>query len=153
MYSALNEKRSLQNTYESQGYAASIVLDKNTGKKKLELASEIYFNHCVNKFREGERVTLQVTNKKPRRTIQQNSFWWAYLTIASQETGHTPEELHEWAKTACMPTRIVKIMGDPVRMKKSTTELTVTEFSELIEKFAQKTGIPPPPIENYFDKN
>lgn len=153
MYSALNEKRSLAHTYESQGYAASVVVDKNTGKKKLELASEIYFNHCVNKFKEGERVTLQVTNKRPRRTQNQNSFWWAYLTIASQETGHTPEELHEWAKTACMPTRIMKIMGDPVRMKKSTTQLTVNEFSELIEKFTQKTGITPPPIENYFDKN
>lgn len=145
----INEKRNLAHTFESQGYAAVVVVDKITGKKKLELASQVYFQHCVNKFKEGEKITLQLTNKKLLRTRSQNRFWWSYLTIASVETGHTPEELHEWAKTACMPTKIVKIMGDPVRMKKSTTELTVNEFSELIEKFAQKTGIAPPPVENY----
>lgn len=148
VYSAINEKKSLSHTYETQSFGA-VVIDDNLSRKKLKMNSDLYYNHAIQKYKVGEKVTVQITNKKSLRTRSQNNFWWAYLTIASVETGHTPEELHEWAKTACMPTRIVKIMGDPVRMKKSTTELTVNEFSELIEKFAEKTGITPPPVENY----
>ncbi len=151
-YSSLNEKRNLTHTYESQGFLAVVGIDGGTGKKKLILNSEIYFNHCIQKFKEGERVTLQVTNKKPKRTEQQNRYLWGvfYPQIAKETGEQNLERLHELFKGLFLTTGIVKVLGKDVRIKKSTTSLSVTEFSDFVRAIENETGVQAPPTENYL---
>ncbi len=151
MYSSVNEKRSLSHTFESQGFSATVILDEVTGKKSLQLASQMYFDHAVSKFREGEKVTLQLTNKKPKRTEQQNRYYWLYLTLISKETGEQDiEGLHELFKGKFLTEKIATILGEPVRKKRSTTSLSVNDFSEFITAIETFTEIQAPPTENFL---
>ena len=139
---------SLVHTYKSETFGAEIT--ETNGRKTLKLNSPDYFQNFLNtKLKVGEKITLNLTAKKPRRTVSQNNYLWVYYNQIAEETGHTPEEIHEWAKTKCLPSKIVNVMGDKVRLKTSTTDLTVNEFCEFIQNLEEATGIPAPPTENY----
>lgn len=92
---------------------------------------------------------MVLTNKKPKRTIAQNNYYWLYLGIIEKETGNLADDMHKLFKGKFLSNAIVEVFGEKVRREKSTTELTVTEFSEYIEKIAVFTGIQPPPVENF----
>lgn len=136
---------SLFHTYEKHHFAGEIVFNKEKNVKELKMQASKYYRHAIqNKFKVGDRVTITITNKKPKRTEQQNRYYWLYITIIAEEAGHTPEEIHEWIKGKFITKGIKQIFGVPVRIKGSTTELSVTEFSELITKIAAETMIEPP---------
>lgn len=99
---------------------------------------------------EGKEVRLEVTEKKSKRSEEQNRYLWLYYNIISAETGYTPLEIHEWAKSACLPTEVKEIFGDKTRIKKSTTALTKGEMVEFIINIESKTGIPSPDTTQYF---
>lgn len=120
------------------------------GRKAWQPESPSWWRHCLSKFKPDEKVTVTLASKKPKRSIRQNSFYWAYLTLISEDTGHSPEELHEWAKGKCLPSKVKEILGDPVRVKKSTTELNKSGFTEFIKKISVETGIAPPDPKAYY---
>ncbi len=140
----------LVHSHKNSQFSGIIALDENTGKKKVKINSPAFYQtflnlHCAI----GSPITLTVTSKKPKRTIVQNSYLWAYYTHISDNTGHTPEEVHEWSKAKCLPSRIANVFGDKVRMKTSTTDLSVSEFVEYVMKIQEETGITMPPLENF----
>lgn len=139
----------LVHTYKSENYAATLQWSKIDNKKKVYPISERLYQYIINKFAIGDKLSITITSKKPKRTMRQNSYWWFYLTIASKETGHTPEELHEWAKRTCLPSKVTTVLGTPIRMKSSTQDLSVGEFCDLILNFEEKTGIPAPETKNW----
>ncbi len=99
---------------------------------------------------EGKEIGLEVTEKKSKRSEQQNKYLWVYYNQIARETGYTTDEVHEWAKGACMPNEIKEIFGDKTRIKKSTTELSKGEMVEFIINIEQKTGIQAPDTTEYF---
>ncbi len=107
------------------------------------------FTMFLTQFNNRE-VMIEILEKKSKRSDQQNRYYWVYLTMLSRETGYTKDEIHEWAKSACMPTQIKEIFGDKVRIKKSTAKLTIGQFCEYIMNIEQKTGIPAPDTTEYF---
>lgn len=138
---------SLDHTYQSHVFSADVVEDGP--RKALKFRSEPYLRHFLNKMRVGEMLTVTITNKRPKRTLAQHNFLWVYYSHIAQETGHTPEEIHEWAKGMFLTTGIKKVLGKDVRIKGSTTNLSVSEFSEYVMRIAAETQIEPPPTENY----
>ena len=118
--------------------------------RQIEFLSDRYYQYYLRtQLDVGDKVSVNITNKKPKRTIRQNSFLWAYYTLIAQDTGHSPEEIHEWAKGKFLPSKVVDVMGDKVRMKASTTDLSVSEFIEYVMKIEAETGIVMPPLENW----
>ena len=119
--------------------------------KGLIVKSPRWYQHQLNKFRDGEQVTLEVHNKRPKRTEQQNRFYWgAYLPLIAKETGEQNlDRLHELFKGLFLTEGVIEVLGRKVRMKKSTTELGTAEFCEYIMAIENETGIQAPPIENY----
>ena len=118
---------------------------------KLVLNSTVFFQHEINKFEDGTLVTLEMHNKRPKRTIQQNRYYWgAYLPLIAEETGERDlDRLHELFKGKFLTTKIVEVLGEPVRIKKSTTTLSVSDFSRYIMDIETFTGVAAPPTENY----
>lgn len=139
----------LLHSYISETFAAEITCDK--GKNKIKVESPIYYQHRLNKFKIGEKVTIILTNKKPKRTEQQNRYYWgAYLPIIAEETGEQDlDKLHALFKAKFLTTGIVVVLGEKVRMTKSTTDLSVREFIEFIMAIEGLTGVAAPPPENY----
>lgn len=94
-------------------------------------------------------VELIVRKTKSQRSGQQNRFYWAYLEIIAAETGHGPNELHEYFKRRHLPPRFAKILGHDIKLPATTTELNKAEFSAYIMGIEAETGVPAPATESY----
>lgn len=138
-----------ENITTTQPFAAIVKPSQKTGSKILVMKSPNWFAHQINKFKDNEEVTLIIRNQRPKRSEQQNRYWWVYMTLISERTGHTPEEIHEWVKGKFLTAKIVSIFGSPTRIRRSTTNLSKSEFSELIMRVEAETGIEAPPVESY----
>lgn len=83
---------------------------------------------------EGKTVWLSIEDRKPPRSLGQNAFYWRLLTTIGNETGDTPEELHEHFKEELLPRFYMKLSDREVPIEKSTTRLTSAEFTKYLEK-------------------
>lgn len=141
----------LAHTYQTKTFAGTIV-QEGPGRNRLKLNSPVFYQHSVNQYKPGDWVTVTLTNKRPKRTVSQNNYYWgAVLPAIAEETGeHDLTALHEIFKNKFLAKETVEMYGTVVTKTKSTTELSVLEFGEYIDKIAGLTGIKPPPTENYF---
>ncbi len=135
----------------TQPFAARIGVDDNGVTKRLVLESKVWYQHQLNKFRVGERVTLEIHNRKAKRTEAQNRYLWGvFYPLIAKETGENDiDALHELFKGKFLTEGIVEVLGEKVRKKKSTTELGVGEFCEFVMNIESLTGIEAPPTESY----
>jgi len=139
----------LVHTYKTKNFAAIIV--EKDGKKAIKMFSRDWYLHEISKYKTGEHVTVTVTSKKPKRTIAQNSYYWGvYLRLISKETGEDDiDGLHELFKGKFLTKGIREILGEKVRKKGSTTELSVSDFCEYILAIEELTKVKAPPTESY----
>lgn len=138
---------------ETKDFAAKIIL--KDGKKTLQISSQSYYQHQINKFREGEVVTAYISSRKPKRTIQQNRYYWGvYLPLIAEETGERNlDRLHKLFTGKFLTEEIIEVLGERVRMVKSTTTLSKSQFSEYIMAIEAETGIEAPPAKNFFSED
>jgi hypothetical protein len=134
----------------SQPFSA-IIQEGNGANKKLVIQSPAYYQNQINKFKAGEKVTLEIHNRKPKRTDAQNRYYWGvYLPLIGNETGERNlDKLHQLFTGKFLTTGIIEVLGEKVRMKKSTTELNVADFTMYIMDIEVLTGVEAPPTENY----
>lgn len=135
----------------TQPFAAVIRASKVDGKKALVVESKMWYQHQLNKFPDGTKVTLEVHTRKAKRTEQQNRYYWGvYLPLIAKETGEGDlDALHELFKGKFLSEGVVEVLGQKVRKKKSTTELGVGEFCEFIMNIESETQVAAPPTENW----
>ena|SRR5688500_2672299 len=88
------------------------------------------YNRAVRAFA-GKYVEIVLRKRRTTRSLQQNKFYWAYvLTEIADATGYTKDEAHEALKH-----EFLREDGDgPLRKVRSTTELSVEEFSAYVER-------------------
>lgn len=135
---------------ETKHFAATITRGPD-GKKTVTLKSPRWYRYQISKFKDGEDVTLVIHSRKPKRTEQQNRYYWgAFLPKVAEETGESDlDKLHELFKGKFLTEGIVEVLGEKVRMKKSTTNLSKADFSEYISSIEALTGVTAPPTENW----
>jgi acylphosphatase len=119
---------------------------------RLDFASELSLARFREWCKQNEGAALRIEQVKPIRTRSQNNFYWVYLGVISQETGHTVQELHQWAKKKFLPPKLVKVFGVETEMLPSTTELSKLEFGEFLERICAETGValPDPQAAGYL---
>lgn len=138
----------LAHTYTTRSFTAEIV--EENGEKKVKLLHPLWYTTEINKFNLGERLTVKFTTQKKSRTLTQNNYYWGvYLPRIAQETGNDIDDLHTLFKGKFLSKAIVEVLGEKVRRVRSTTELSVPEFGEYIERIHMLTGIEPPPTDEY----
>lgn len=149
MASYPKQKNSLVHTYTTRSFAATIKTVE--GKKKTVLKHPYFYQNEINKFKEDESVTIEITSKKPKRTEQQNRYLWGvYYPQIAQETGeYDLDYLHECFKKKFLVVGKKIVFGEEVTVYKSSTQLSVIEFSDFIASIYQLTGVMPPPTENF----
>lgn len=122
------------------------------GKKVLVITSRDWYDTQINKFKVGDKVSLYISSRRPKRSEAQNRYYWgAYLPLIANETGERDlDRLHKLFSGKFLTTGIVEVLGEKVRMTKSTTSLSKNDFSEYIMAIEAETGIQSPPTENYY---
>lgn len=93
---------------------------------------ENILSNCIQAIKEAMPITVVLKEKK--RSLNQNALMWKWLTIIADHTGYTKEVLHDKLRLQYLPTRILQVNGKIYELPKSTTELTVKEFSEYMDK-------------------
>lgn len=140
----------LVHSYTSQRFAG--IIKEVDGKRVWEPTHPYWYQHELNKFKLGEPVTCVYTSKKPKRTEAQNRYYWGvYLPLIAAETGNDVEDLHTLFKGLYLNRGVVEVLGNKVRRVKSTTELTVSQFIEFIQKIEELTGVLAPPTDDYVN--
>lgn len=108
---------------------------------------------------DGKAVKLVIEDKK--RTLPQNSLYWAYLHIISRETGNDIEDLHYSFRFSFLEPQLVEVSDfnkggrTMVAELRSTTSLSKQEFTDYLERICAETGIPIPnaeEISSYFEE-
>lgn len=137
---------------ETKDFNAKVVLDSEN-RKVLKILAPVWYRHQIQKFKLGEMVSMYVSSRRPKRSMQQNRYYWGvYLPMIAQETGEKDlDRLHRLFSGKFLTESIVEVLGEKVRMVKSTASLSKSEFSEYIMAIEADTGVEAPPTANYFD--
>ena len=113
----------------------SFFSDVNQGRLSKSAADQI--RKCLESF-EGKRVEVKIGVKKSQRSTQQNSFWWALITILAKELGYSKDEMHEILKMKFLKReRVHEETGEIIEYLGSTAKLNKSEFSDLVSNLQQ----------------
>jgi len=135
----------------SQAFTATVIERDGPHDHRLKITSPEFYQHQLNKFKPGTKVTLVLHTMKTKRSERQNRYYWGvYLPLIAKETGnHDLDALHELFKSLFLTKEIKEVLGRKVRITKSSTELGVGEFCEFIMNIESETGVEAPPTENW----
>lgn len=93
---------------------------------------------------EGKKLVMNIGLDKARRSLDQNSFYWAYLEIIANEKGESAERLHKLFKGLFLPKVPMTFNGKTYMMSGSTADLNKPQFSEYLEKICSESEVPLP---------
>lgn len=94
-------------------------------------------NRAVESFA-GKDVEIIIQKPKKKRSTEQNSLFWSYMSILGYDLGYTKDEMKKivCAKFLTQETVIEKT-GEIICTVKGTSELTTKEFTDLLEGVLQ----------------
>lgn len=139
-------------TYESQHFGGKIVFDPDLNKNRMMFNAQALWQNFLDKTcKVGDEVSFYITNKRPKRSDQQNRYYHLYLSLISLSSGYTIEELKIWAKGKFLSKGITTVFGERVRIVKSSADLRIGEFVILLDSIEQETGIPLPITEPFLN--
>jgi hypothetical protein len=78
----------------------------------------------------GEKpIEVKFSRPVKTRSNNQNRYLWGVVyKIISDESGHTPEEIHTAAKQMFLPRKFIMLGNVEIEIEKSTAELSTAEF-------------------------
>lgn len=118
-------------------------------KKRMKILSQRWYQHNINKFKVGEKVSMYISNKKPKRSLAQNRFLFGvYYPLVAHETGQRNiEAMHRGFAEMFLCQAEEVVYGRRVYVVKSSASLSKSEFSAFITDIEAETGIEAPPTE------
>tara|TARA_R100001594_G_scaffold145290_1_gene195291 strand:- start:741 stop:1121 length:381 start_codon:yes stop_codon:yes gene_type:complete len=84
------------------------------------------------KIFEGEEVEIRIRVRSNNRSNEQNSLYWKWIEILSNDLGYTKTELHELIKYKFLKRESKNKDGESTVVIKSTSTLTIKEFNEFM---------------------
>lgn len=108
-----------------------IYINKTNGVSQGNL-SEI---HRAILSHDSLNLEVIVQRRKKTRTSPQNRYWWACMTILSNDMGYRKNEIHEICKFKFLKREMVdEGSGEVFEYLASTSDLSTVEFCELVEE-------------------
>jgi len=77
---------------------------------------------------------VEIRPHKARRSINQNSRYWAILGAIASETGNEPMMLHKHFKAEFLGMDVFEVFGRTHEWPRSTTKLNVGEFADYMTR-------------------
>jgi hypothetical protein len=97
----------------------------------LEFEREPLYRAYVAGLPEGKRYEVQIKRYRPKRTNQQNKYYWSTVVqMIADETGMSKDHTHD-----ALRQKFLTVPGDgPLRVIRSTTELTTVEMMKYVDE-------------------
>lgn len=93
---------------------------------------------------EDKPLVISIGKERDVRSDNQHRYYWFYLRLIANDTGHTEDELHQLFKRIFLPPTFITVLGREIKIPSTTKKLNKTEFGEYLEKINAETGIPLP---------
>lgn len=93
---------------------------------------------------DGKKIMVTVDREKSKRSLNQNAYYWNYLRLVANDTGHTEYELHSLFKRIFLPPMFIKVLGREIKLPATTKKLSKVDFGEYLDKISAETNIPLP---------
>ena len=111
----------------------------------------------LNSLSENKIYTVEISQKRESRTLNQNRLYWLWLTCISDETGNEKEILHYEFGKMYLPKKSGNFFDEFVEKPVSTIALTTAQFTEYLNKIqvfvSSELGITlPNPEDLIFDR-
>jgi hypothetical protein len=126
-------------------------LQKNTTQNILQELAHL----------EGKRVVITIEKQKSSRSLQQNSLYWVYIDILSQELGHSKDEMHELVKYKFLKLKrfisvvngksVILALEDGIYVDVSTGEIHDIEKVEPYDKIGSTATLTKSEFINFID--
>ena len=107
-------------------------------KRKLltELDREMVIAH-IKRLDLKKVYTVDITERRIRRTISQNALYWLWLTCISFETGNDKDDLHDYFKKKYLEPKDSILFGKETFLRWSTKDLTSNMFKYYLDKIQE----------------
>ena len=102
------------------------VYNYKTHQEAIKKITELDFKNKV--------YNVKIINKIGKRSIDQNSLYWMWLTCIEQETGNDKNDLHFHFRGEYLGVIKKVILGLEKYDLKSTTKLNTSEFKQYLDK-------------------
>jgi len=106
----------------------------------------------IKDLNENKTYTVEIAEKKPTRSTQQNRLLWAWYKHICDYNGDHKGDLHEEMKVRVLGTYEKEVAGVKLVYPKSSTDLTVEKmgiFLSAVEMLADELGVVLPPTTYY----
>jgi hypothetical protein len=107
-------------------------------------APVLYQNFLKEYTKVGDDISATFEAKKPKRSLDQNNYMHLYFSLIGKSSGHTMQEIKNWAKGKILTKGITEVYGDKVRQVKDTADLNMPEMIEFMNEVESITEIPLP---------
>ena len=102
----------------------------------------------------GDTVIVEMKPDVQSRSTKQNKLYWKWLGVL-EETGNSQGALHRYLASEYLDTEVEEVNGKPILVIKSTTQLSVKDMADYLERvseFADERGcILPRPEDLYLE--
>lgn len=101
------------------------------------------------------KTEVIIRKKKSTRSVQQNALYWKWMTVLAEHIGEkTKDDMHNEFSTRLLGPELLVVDGKQYIRIKSTTELSVSEFTDYLEKIsaaamALEVSLPSPEYYGY----
>lgn len=105
------------------------------GRKKFVPKSTGYLQTLMASMPIGKKLTCTFYDRVPTRSESQLDYHWVLMGIIAEHTGDTKEELHDAIMRIKFGTKLVRLAGHMVQVRKSISNsgrMTVAEVADLI---------------------
>lgn len=83
---------------------------------------------------EGLMWDIAIRQWRPRRSVDSNKRLWALHKLAAEHTGHSIEDMHEWAKRQFLPRHKVMVGNVELEVSGSSAVLNKKDFGAFMEQ-------------------
>jgi hypothetical protein len=99
---------------------------------KSELDREMIIGH-IKRLDLKKSYSVEIVEKRIRRTLSQNSLYWLWLTCIEFETGNERNLLHDYFKHKYILPSEFEIFGEKI-LRYTTTDKDTLQFKEYLDK-------------------
>ncbi len=102
-------------------------------RKRLKLKSADHWQHWINKLYPGKEYAVTVEEHAAGRSQSQLAYYWVLLGYIADETGHTPEELHDAIVRQKFGTKVIKVGAIEQSVRRSIADSARFPKSDMVE--------------------
>ena len=84
-----------------------------------------------------KQAVVDLSEKREKRTIDQNSLYWLWLSCIMNETGEYKDRLHEVFKQKFLGTENILVFDNQFQITKSTTQLDTKQMTDYLNRIQE----------------